>query len=67
MRKSEFSRRLEAYAASLDGAHEAFVLAMWMIPQKHGIEEEFWAWVDQTKPDRNAMSVKCYELTIAND
>lgn len=65
MRKSESAKRLEAYAASLDGAHEAFVLAMWMIPQKHGIDEKFLEWVDKNRPDRNDMSVRCYEMAIA--
>lgn len=65
MRKSEFSQKLEAYAASLEDAHEAFVLAMWMIPQKHGIDKDFWSWVDENKPNRNDMSVKCYEISIS--
>ena len=65
MRKGRYAKKLEAYAASLDGAHEAFVLAMWMIPQKHGTDEKFWAWVDKNKPNRNDMSVKCYEMAIA--
>lgn len=65
MKKSEFSKKLEAYASSLDGAHEAFVLAMWMIPQKHGVDDRFWAWVDENKPNRSAMSLKCYEMAIA--
>lgn len=38
---------------------------MWMIPQKHGADERFWAWVDENKPDRSAMSLKCYEMAIA--
>ena len=65
MKKSEYSKKLEAYALSIDGTHEAFVLAMWMIPQKHGVEQRFWAWVDENKPGRSAMSVKCYEMSIA--
>lgn len=65
MRKGEPAKRLEAYAASLEDAHEAFVLAMWMVPQKHGVDKEFWLWVDKNKPNRNNMSVKCYEMAIA--
>ena len=65
MKKSEFSKKLETYASSLDGAHEAFVLAMWMIPQKHGVDDRFWVWVGENEPDRSAMSLKCYEMAIA--
>lgn len=67
MKKSEFAKRLEAYAASLDGAHEAFVVAMWIIPQKNGVDESFWKWVDANKPERREMSIKCYEMSLIND
>lgn len=67
MTKSEFSKRLEAYAASLEGAHEAFVVAMWMVPQKHGVDEAFWEWVDANKPKRREMSIKCYEMSLLGE
>lgn len=49
--KSAYSKKLEEYASGIEGSYPDFVLAMGIIPQRHGIDKKLWEYVEENQPD----------------
>lgn len=60
--KSEASKKLEEYAKATDRTYSDFAKAMGILPQKKGIDEELWRFVEQSEPDYDQLMEKYLEL-----
>ena len=60
--KSEASKKLEEYAKAIDRTYPDFVKSMGIFPQKKGIDEELWLFVEKSKPDYDQLMEKYLEL-----
>ena len=49
--KSAYSKKLEEYASKLEDTYPDFVMAMGIIPQRHGIDQKLWEYVEKNQPD----------------
>lgn len=53
--QSEWSRRIQEYAARIDNPYPEFVASMGRSPQRKGIDKELWEFIEREQPDHNQL------------